>query len=381
MSEDKSYEDIPEETDSEDTYSNDDLYNISSWGADLSFRELITMYDEDELLKPELQRHYVWDKVEASRFIDSILLGLPVPSIFLANTPQGDKLIIDGYQRIMTIYDYVNGIWSKDNRVFKLSNSDKINERWRGLAFKELTEKEQKKIRSTTIHAIVFEQTHPSEDDTSLFQIFERINTGGRILTAQEIRNCVYQGELNKLLFKLNDNSEWRDLYGLKSPEPRMKDMEFILRFLALNNMQFPDDLKGKISLKKHLNTFMECSKNNSQAAIKRFEGNFQNTINFITEHIGDNAFYNISIADDTTFRIRKRFYPTVFDSVCISTNFALSKLGDKIITQDLEDRRLALLQNSEYRKYVSEGTMRCDHIFGRINLACNYLYDINYEK
>ena len=74
----------------EDDYSNDDLYNINSWGADLSFRELITMYDEGELAKPEIQRHYVWDKSEASRFIESLLMGLPVPSIFLARN-DGEK--------------------------------------------------------------------------------------------------------------------------------------------------------------------------------------------------------------------------------------------------------------------------------------------------
>ena len=68
----------------DDFYSDDDLFKISSWGADLSFRELISRYDEDELVKPELQRNYVWDKTEASRFVDSVLLGLPVPSIFLA---------------------------------------------------------------------------------------------------------------------------------------------------------------------------------------------------------------------------------------------------------------------------------------------------------
>lgn len=70
-----------------DSYSNDDLYNIMSWGADLSFRELINMYEDDDLMKPELQRNYVWDRKEASRFIESILLGLPVPSIFLAKLP------------------------------------------------------------------------------------------------------------------------------------------------------------------------------------------------------------------------------------------------------------------------------------------------------
>lgn len=69
----------------EDDYSDDSLFNISSWGADLSFRELVSMYNDNELVKPELQRKYVWDKIEASRFIESILLGLPVPSIFLSS--------------------------------------------------------------------------------------------------------------------------------------------------------------------------------------------------------------------------------------------------------------------------------------------------------
>ena len=90
----------------EDDYSDDSLFNISSWGADLSFRELVSMYNDNELVKPELQRKYVWDKIEASRFIESILLGLPVPSIFLAQSGS-QKLIVDGYQRIMTVYDYI----------------------------------------------------------------------------------------------------------------------------------------------------------------------------------------------------------------------------------------------------------------------------------
>lgn len=82
----------------EDDYSDDSLFNISSWGADLSFRELVSMYNDNELVKPELQRKYVWDKIEASRFIESILLGLPVPSIFLAQSGS-QKLIVDGLQR------------------------------------------------------------------------------------------------------------------------------------------------------------------------------------------------------------------------------------------------------------------------------------------
>src|SRR5690606_35022323 len=120
--------------------------------------ELMNRYDEDELVKPELQRHYVWDKAEASRFVDSVLLGLAVPSIFLAKTKDEKLLIIDGYQRLMTIRDYVKGIFTKDGRPFRLSNTKKIHERWRGKLFNELTPDEQRRIRNTTIHAIVFMQ-------------------------------------------------------------------------------------------------------------------------------------------------------------------------------------------------------------------------------
>mgnify|MGYP002512882202 FL=1 len=118
-------EEIKDEVDS---YSDDSLYNITSFGTDLSFREIVTMYKEGDLEKPELQRKYVWTKNEASRFVDSILLGLPVPSIFLAKNKEGKRLIVDGYQRIMTIYDYMEGIFSGDNKVFKLSNSENINQ-------------------------------------------------------------------------------------------------------------------------------------------------------------------------------------------------------------------------------------------------------------
>jgi len=239
----------------EDSYSNDDLYNITSWGADLSFREIISMYDEDEMLKPELQRKYVWEKPEASRFIESILLGLPVPSIFLANTKDEKKLIIDGYQRIMTIYDYVKkGIWSKDGKVFKLSNTEKINERWRGKSYLELSEADQRKIRSTTIHAIIFEQKSPDDNDTSLYQVFERINTGGRALMPQEIRNCVSQGDFNDLLFELNNNIKWRVLFGKEEEDSRMRDLEFILRYFAIDTDFIKNNESSSISLKKYLN-------------------------------------------------------------------------------------------------------------------------------
>jgi uncharacterized protein with ParB-like and HNH nuclease domain len=371
-------EEIKEEVN--DAYSNDDLYNINSWGADLSFRELITMYDEDELLKPELQRFYVWDKPEASRFIESILLGLPVPSIFLANTRDDKKLIIDGYQRIMTIYDYVKkGIWRKDGKTFKLSNTDKINDRYRGKAFSELPEQDQRRIRSTTIHAIVFEQKAPNDNDTSLYQVFERINTGGRALMPQEIRNCVNQGAFNTLLFELNENQNWRTLFGKDDIDPRMRDMEFILRFLALDTEFIKNNESSTISLKKYLNEFMGSTNSQTPEIIEERREKFNFVMQFIIDHIGENAFYNITGGDES--KIRKRFYPTIFDSICPAVAIAHRHFGDDIPTEKLEEKRLALLKDEDYKTYISEGTMQIAHIHGRIDKALNYLFGISYEQ
>lgn len=363
----------------EDSYSNDDLYNINSWGADLSFRELISMYEENELLKPELQRKYVWEKPEASRFIESILLGLPVPSIFLANTKDSKKLIIDGYQRIMTVFDFVKvGIWKKDGKVFKLSNTERINERWRGKSYSELPESDQRKIRSSTIHAIVFEQKAPNDSDTSLYQVFERINTGGRALMPQEIRNCVNQGNFNDLLFKLNTKPEWRHLFGKEEEDPRMRDLEFILRFLALDTDYIKNNESSAISLKKYLNEFMGSEKSQCLDVIEERKQKFDSVIEFIYKNIGENAFYNITAGDDT--KIRKRFYPTIFDSLCPAVSIALKQLGGDIPKVNLEAKRLELLKNPDYRKYTSEGTMQIAHIHGRINLTLEYLFGIKYE-
>ena len=366
---------INEDDDSD--YSNDDLFNITSWGADLSFRELINMYDDDELLKPELQRKYVWEKPEASRFIESILLGLPIPSIFLANTSDNNKLIIDGYQRIMTVYDFVKkGVFSKDKKAFKLTNNKKINHRWRGKSYTELTELDQKKIRQTTIHAVIFEQKHPKENDSSLFQIFERINTSGKILKSQEIRNCVYQGNLNKLLFKLNKNETWRSLYGSAEEDSRMSDLEFILRFFALAQDEIKNKNEGQISLKLFLNEFMGNKENNKKNKIETFENDFTNTINQINTFIGINAFKNINSENIYL----NRFHPTIFDSISIATNYTIKRGVDISKIENLDQKHIELLSNEKFKEYSSNRTTNIENINGRINLACKLLYGLNYE-
>ena len=363
------------ECEQDESLDSTELYKITSWGADLSFRELIAMYKEDELIKPELQRKYVWDKTEASRFIDSLLLGLPVPSIFLATQNDETKLIVDGYQRIMTVFDYVEGIFSGDGKVFKLSKTDKINIKWRGKAFSELDDQEQRKIRNTTIHAIIFSQTHP-ENNNGMFQIFERINTSGRTLVAQEIRNCIYQGELNNLLFELNRNSQWRVLFGKEEEHPRMLDVEFILRFIALANTNFNYYDKTAIQLKKFLNDYMyQFEKMDDTTAIK-FQNMFENTIEKVYNELGESAFSNISISEDGTIKVLNKFNPTIYDSIMIATFIAMQH--GKIETSI--DKRIELLQNEDYQEAISTRTTNKESIITRINLALEYLYGLRYE-
>lgn len=358
----------------DDFYSDDDLFKISSWGADLSFRELISRYDENELVKPELQRNYVWDKTEASRFMDSVLLGLPVPSIFLAKTKEEKLLIIDGYQRLMTVRDYVKGIFSKDKSVFKLSRSDMIHERWRGKAFLELTEDEQRKIRNTTIHAIIFMQQHPINGDTSLYQVFERINSSGRTLLPQEIRNCVYQGPINSLLIDLNSNKSWRALWGSEAPDVRMRDLEHILRFFALSNEKIlnPEkDFPKRISLKKYLNQYMDSV--NSSEFIDNLRTRFEQSIKFSHQCFGSGAFHNISPSEEG--KLVPSFSPTLFDSVMISVDIAIRRGLNNFDINKLESKRVSILKNPDYQKLLSQETMRVQNIRMRVGLMFSTLF------
>ena len=361
---DKMIEEIKDEIN--DNYSDDSLFNIASWGADLTFRELISMYEENELVKPELQRKYVWDKNEASRFIESLLLGLPVPSIFLAISGS-QKLIVDGYQRIMTVYDYVRGIFTTDNKVFRLSNSERINVRWRNKAFSELSVDDQRKIKSSTIHAIIFEQKKP-ENDTSLYQIFERINTSGRTLTSQEIRNCVYQGSFNSLLFKLNENELWRTLFGAPKADSRMRDIECILRFYTMKSDAVLKNEAKQISLKKELSSFMGAHKDDNEEQLNVFEKDFLDTISAIYNSIGKDAFHNY------TTKYSKKFHPAIYDALMVA--FYNRIIDGKCCDCTNSNKHKELLCNGDFRDAVTKHTTDLDNILKRIAMADRILFN-----
>lgn len=364
--------------------SNDDLFNISSWGVDFPVRELVTRYKENTLIKPPLQRKYVWKPKEASRFIDSILLGLPVPSIFLAKVNDVDSLIVDGYQRIMTVHDFIEGQFSDTKKPFKLDNSNAVNPKWRNKTFEKLASEEQKRILYFSIHAIIFEQKKPA-NDSGMYQIFERINTGGQTLEPQEIRNCIYCGIYNDLLMDLNKNEDWRKLLGSEQEDKRMEDVECVLRFFAMNHLEESDLRKNiSITLKTYLNTYMEDMREkckNSPELLDEVKEHFEEVMSVIYRLFGENAFRNVSTSQKKTDKFSDSINMPIFDAICVSTSYVIRKsLVDlKKITLD-ESTHLSLLNDEEFKSAISTRTTNTENIKKRINRACEKLYGVSYD-
>lgn len=370
--------DIKEETIS---YSDDSLFNITSFGTDMTFRELITMYEEGDLEKPEMQRNYVWDRNEASRFIDSILLGLPVPSIFLAKTEDERRLIVDGYQRIMTVYDYVKrGVFGGDGKSFSLSNSDNINARWRGRTFQELQPEEQRKIRNSPIHAIVFEQKEP-KDDTGMYQIFERINTSGRSLKPQEIRNCVYHGKFNKLLLELNKHNTWREIFQSPDADPRMLDIELILRMFAFAYLHEQKEAAQKqINLVKYLNVFMKRNGDLNAITENELKTQFQEIVNFFYAAFDRNLFRNGKKADNGIV-FSKKINPAIVDAIYSATKYVRDVKGlDEYEGLNMTVRYGELIDDESFQDAISKRTTNINTIKIRMNKAAEILYGVSYE-
>lgn len=204
-------------------------YEIFSYPADTTLKGYLDQWRNEQLFVPTFQRNYVWDQTRASKLVESFLLGLPVPPVFLFKPAGGKNFwIIDGQQRIRSIVDFQKGIFGENK--FRLKG---VDDRWLGKTFEDLDEGERFSLETSVLRAVVIQQTDP-KDHSSIFHIFERLNTGGLRLNAMEVRQCVYQSEFLSALKTINEKKSWRDLLGLPKPDKRLKDVELLLRVVAL---------------------------------------------------------------------------------------------------------------------------------------------------
>lgn len=174
------------------------------------------------------QRGFVWTKAQMDKFIESLLLGYPIPGIFLVKQT-GDKrlLVLDGQQRLETLRRFYDGL--HDGREFVLNN---VGGEFKGLTYRSLDENQQRLLDDSYMQATIVEADGSDEVNEAIYQIFERLNSGGTQLTPHEIRVALYAGELVSSIEKLNDDEHWRHLYGRKSK--RIRDHELVLRIMAM---------------------------------------------------------------------------------------------------------------------------------------------------
>ena len=233
--------DLAEEVDN----SNDskiERYQINTFTQDRAIETLLKWYKNGKLILPEFQREFVWSYSNSCRLIESILLNLPIPNIFLfkVKDPEGEKfLLIDGLQRITTINQYVDGTWIQgDNKKkFKVQSP---NEKWNKKTFEKLDEEDKQFIYDYSIGTTIFESSSGNEIDQSnvIFSVFERINTGSERLSDQEIRNAVYGGELLAKLKDVSNNADFSKLIEQDGNlQKRGKNIELMLRFITYKHI------------------------------------------------------------------------------------------------------------------------------------------------
>ena len=263
---------------------------------------LVERLKKGNIFVPEFQRRFVWKLPQASRFIESLLLGLPVPGIFLFKEPETQKLIVvDGQQRLQTLRSFYAEDF--DDRKFRLTG---VASEFDRKTYSGLSASDRIRLDDSILHATIFQQTEPGNDRSSIYSVFQRLNTSGTPLTPQEIRACVYRGKLDELLSELAEDPSWRELYGKKNS--RKKDEEIILRFFAL----YFNIKKYERSMKQFLNTFMDENRNPERKREDDLRKLFTKTVKVAAEGLTRKAFrperaFNVAVADATLVGLAHR--------------------------------------------------------------------------
>ncbi len=322
-------------------------YKIVAYPADFTLELLHEKWKDKDIEIPTIQRHYVWTLLQASRLVESFLLGLPVPGIFFYKAKDTEKLlVVDGQQRLRSVFAYFEGKMPESIKPFALKG---VEERWEGKSLTELSKQEQRRLKDSVLRATIIDQLDP-KDDSSIFHIFERLNTGGTSLKPQEVRNCIHSGPFNDMLLKLNKDSTWRRLMGAKQPDKRMRDVELILRFLAL--VEWGD--RYFKPMKNFLSDYMKGNKSPGQERLADLAGLFRTTTRAVADFLSSKPFH-----------VFAGLNAAVYDSVMVA--FAGRK---RKVPSNIKSRFKRLLSNKTYISYVSSGTTDVEIVKKRIAVA-----------
>ncbi|PTX08636.1 uncharacterized protein DUF262 [Capnocytophaga leadbetteri] len=362
-------------------------YNISASPNDFNVKTIFDFMESGVIKIPGFQRNYVWDIKRASKLIESLLIGIPIPQIFLFEEEKNSFLVIDGQQRLMTIYYFIkkrfpimkkrielrkifdekgsipDNILSNNDYFtdFKLdlpeqipNKSNKFNEK----NYSTLEDLDKTSFNLKTIRLMIIKSSASGEEGKNVvFEIFNRLNTGGVNLKPQEIRTSLYHSNFYESLYKLNMKDEWRNLLSTKTLDINMKEVEILLRGFAM----LIDRENYKPSMTKFLNVFSFKAKGNSDEENELLESIFNHFISHINS-LGDSKIFWTS---NNRFNIS--VYEAVFTTLC--ENAYKEKDASKI--SHTEKAKIdSLKKDEEFIKAYSQRTTSVDNTQKRSEIA-----------
>jgi hypothetical protein len=352
--------------------------SLPYFGADFDVAGLVRRLNDDDILIPRFdpdesddltiegfQRQRVWTTPRMEKFIESLLLGWPVPSIFLVVEPDGRYLVLDGQQRLTTLQSFYGGT-HPDGRPFVLQD---VAEHLQGATFETLTKESKRRLNNTFIQAVVIE---PAGDDgrDAVYRLFGRLNSGGVSLTAQEIRVALYRGPLVEFIRDLNHDSSWRLLFG--AAHKKLKDHELILRSVAMADVlrqvagNWDDDEKRisayKPPMAQFLNGFLDRHGDLGGLDAPRLEAAFAASCKLLVEANGREGL-----------KFAGRLNAAHIDALLGSLIFA-HESGVTVSKDRVRDAIAALRVDTDYIDWVSRSTSHRDSVYGRLRTAAESL-------
>jgi hypothetical protein len=334
---------------------------IAFFGTDFDVHGLVRRLNEGDIEVPNFdppgapdldlagfQRAFVWRKYQMDRFVESLLLGYPVPGIFLVQQSDHRLLVLDGQQRLRTLQRFYEG-HLEDGTDFILEN---VADEFKGKSYDTLELGQRRALDNTFIHATVIKYDPAAGGDESIYQLFERLNASGSNLYPHEIRVALYPGRLVEFIGELNNEPAWRQLYGSRSP--RLKDHEQILRFLAL----YTEADQYRRPLKGFLNGFMKRHRNLDDLSEATLRDIFVQTCDALAAGPGGQAF-----------RTTRQVNAALVDSVMVGLARRLERgpIADPAeIQRKLED----VLGDSEFQTSIARATADEERVATRLSKA-----------
>lgn len=333
-------------------------YNLSTL-ADLVTQESID-------LSPRYQRRNRWDKTRQSKLIESFLMNVPVPPIFLNEDREryGHYSIIDGKQRLTAIHEFFRGrLELQKLEVFSDANGLTIDTMPRGL-------QSVLKTRPTMRAVIILRQS----DEDVKFEVFQRLNTGGVKLNPQEIRNSAYPGPLNELILDLSENPKFHRLLHITRKDrsalyEEMRDAEFVLRYFA-----FKDSWKTfKSGMKRQLDQYMADNQYADEGTLGRLKEDFLSTIDTVAECFDDHAFQRYLPETD---KWKRQVLAALFDAQMFGARgLSIERVSGK--QEAILDAQKQLFRDDEFRRSIDSATNTPAYFRSRIEIVKAILHRI----